>query len=89
MWSPGGHSGRLKEAQESNAYKVPRSVTKPKSDNPKWLVPTFTTFLVVGLLWILVYYIRAAQYPFEIGNINIFIGFAALLVAMGLATRWK
>ncbi len=78
-----------KKRNKSGAYKVPRNATKPKSDNPRWLVPTFTTLLIVGLLWILVYYISRGQYPFEIGNINIFIGFAMLLVAMGLLTRWK
>lgn len=78
-----------KKRNNSNAYKVPRSATKPKSDNPKWLVPTFSTLLVLGLLWILVYYISRGQYPLDIGNINIFIGFAMLLAAMGLLTRWK
>lgn len=78
-----------KKRNKSNAVKVPRSATKPQSENPKWLVPTFSTLLMVGLLWILVYYISRGTYPFEIGNINIFIGFAMLLAAMGLLTRWK
>lgn len=78
-----------KKRNNSNAYKVPRSATKPKSDNPKWLVPAFSSLLLVGLLWILVYYISRGQYPLEIGNVNIFIGFAMLLAAMGLLTRWK
>lgn len=78
-----------KKRNKSNAYKVPRSATKPPSENPKWLVPTFSSLLLVGLLWILVYYISRGQYPFDIGNYNIFIGFTLLLAAMGLLTRWK
>ena len=78
-----------KKRSKSNAYKVPRSATKPPSDNPKWLVPTFSTMLLLGLAWILVYYISRGVYPFEIGNYNIFIGFTMLLAAMGLLTRWK
>ena len=52
-------------------------------------MPTFSALLVVGVLWILVYYISRGQYPFDIGNINMFIGFGFLLVAMGLLTRWR
>lgn len=78
-----------KKRNKSNVYKVPRSATKAPSENPKWLVPAFSTLLLVGLSWILVYYISRGQYPLEIGNINIFIGFAILLAAMGLLTRWK
>ena len=78
-----------KKRNKSNAVKVPRSATKPQSENPKWLVPTFSTLLLLGLTWILVYYISRGQYPVEIGNANIFIGFAMLLAAMGLLTRWK
>lgn len=78
-----------KKRSKSNAYKVPRSATKRPSENPKWLVPTFSTLLLVGLSWILVYYISRGQYPVQIGNYNIFIGFAMLLAAMGLLTRWK
>lgn len=78
-----------KKRNKSNAVKVPRSATRPQSENPKWLVPTFSTLLLVGLTWILVYYISRGQYPVEIGNANIFIGFAMLLAAMGLLTRWK
>ncbi len=78
-----------KKREKSDAYKVPRRATKPPSENPKWLVPTFSALLVVGVLWILVYYISRGQYPFDIGNINMFIGFGFLLVAMGLLTRWR
>ncbi|HZJ39674.1 MAG TPA: cell division protein CrgA, partial [Demequina sp.] len=56
-----------KKRNKSNAVKVPRSATKPQSENPKWLVPTFSTLLLVGLTWILVYYISRGQYPVEIG----------------------
>lgn len=78
-----------KKRNKSNAVKVPRSATRPQSENPKWLVPTFSTLLLLGLTWILVYYISRGQYPVEIGNANIFIGFAMLLAAMSLLTRWK
>ena len=79
----------VSKKRNTEVYKVPRSATKPKSENPRWLVPTFSTLLVVGVAWILVYYISRAQFPLDIGQWNIVIGFSMLMVAMGLLTRWK
>ena len=74
---------------QPEVYKVPRKLAKPKSDNPKWLVPTATTLLVAGTLWIVTYYILGSDFPFHLGFWNIIIGFSAMLVGMGLLTRWK
>lgn len=79
----------VSKKRKTDPYKVSRSVTKSKTDNPKWLVPVMVTFLVVGPLWIVVYYVTGQQYPLDIGHWNIGIGFTMLLLAMGLATRWK
>lgn len=74
---------------QREVYKVPRNMTKKKSENPKWLVPTFSTLLVLGPVWIVVYYVSRAEYPLDIGNWNLVIGFAFLATAMVLLTRWK
>jgi len=79
----------VSKKRKVETYKVPRSVSKPKSDNPSWLVPVMSTFLVLGPLWIVVYYVSRSTYPLPIGQWNIGVGFTMLLVAMGLATRWK
>jgi hypothetical protein len=79
----------VSKKRKIETYKVPRSATKPQGNNPKWLVPVMSTFLVVGPLWIVVYYITGQRYPLDIGHWNIGIGFTFLLIAMGLATRWK
>jgi hypothetical protein len=48
---------------KTGAYKVPRKLTKPESNNPRWLVPTFSTLFVVGVLWILTAYVFSGRYP--------------------------
>lgn len=75
--------------RETKAYKVPRNLGKPKSENPKWLLPTIVTLLVLGPAWIITYYVTSAQYPLDIGNMNLIVGFVFLITAMGLLTRWK
>jgi hypothetical protein len=75
--------------RETKAYKVPRNLGKEKSENPKWLIPTIVTLLVIGPAWIIVYYVTTSAYPLPIGNMNLLVGFAFLIGAMGLLTRWK
>jgi len=75
--------------RELKAYKVPKDFGKPKSDNPKWLLPTIVTLLVVGPAWIITYYVTSGRYPLEIGHGNLLVGFGFLIASMVLLTRWK
>ncbi len=80
---------RTKKKSETQVYKVPRNFGKEKSENPKWLVPTAVAALVLGVVWIVVYYISQGRFPIEIGAINIGIGFVFMAGGMVLLTRWK
>lgn len=65
-------------------------VAEPKATNPAWLVPTALTLLILGPVWIVIYYISAGNYPIPgIGNSNMFIGFGILAASMVLFSRWK
>lgn len=75
--------------RETQAYKVPRNFGKAKSENPKWLVPTIVGLLILGLVWIITYYVSSGGWPLPIGNYNLMAGFVFLIVAMGLLTRWR
>ena len=70
------------------AYVPPRSARRD-SANPAWLVPAMATFLVGGVLWILVYYIWGPDIPLKIGNLNILVGFGLMGIGFMLTTRWK
>lgn len=79
-----------KKREKKQAYKVPRNVGKVATENPKWLLPTATTLLVLGPAWIVVYYISKGNYPVPgIHHWNIGIGFVFLMASMILFTRWK
>lgn len=79
----------VSKKRDKDVYKAPRNIGKPESENPKWLVPTALTLLIVGLAWIVVYYITAANWPLPIGNYNLLIGFVFLGGGMVVLTRWK
>ena len=58
--------------------------------SPRWLVPAMITFMIVGLLWVVVYYLTQTEYPIEsIGNYNMLIGFGLIAVGFAMSTRWR
>ena len=66
-----------------------------KLGNPGWLVPTMVTMFLIGLLWIVVFYLTSGgtspHIPVmkNLNNIeNILVGFGFIGVGFGLATRW-
>jgi len=63
-----------------------------KVGNPVWLAPAMVTMFILGLLWIVVFYLIGSQVPLmsDLGNrTNVLIGFALIGVGFALATRWK
>ncbi len=79
-----------KKRDTQKAFKAPRNLGKADSENPKWLLPTALTLLILGPVWIVVYYITRAGYPSpSIGDWNLGIGFAFMAAGMVLLTRWK
>jgi len=63
-----------------------------KFGNPGWLVPTMVTMFIVGLLWIVVFYLAGSSVPVmkNMSNLqNVLAGFGFIGVGFGLATRWR
>jgi hypothetical protein len=58
--------------------------------SPRWLVPLMIACFVLGLLWVVVFYISQRDYPIgAVGNWNMAIGFGLIIVGFVLSTRWK
>lgn len=63
--------------------------------NPVWFKPVMFGFMIVGLIWIITYYVTSAQFPLgaatplNLGNWNILIGFGIAMVGFMMTTRWK
>lgn len=58
----------------------------------KWLAPTMVTTLLIGLAWIVVFYLAGNDIGFmrSIGNLgNVAIGFGFIGVGFALSTRWR
>lgn len=70
-------------------YKPPRRAGKEKK-NPAWLMPTMVGCFLVGIAWILVYYVSQAKFPISsFGNGNLLVGFGLFIIGFLLLTRWR
>jgi len=75
------------------AYTPPPAKQGPGSKAPKrWVGPLMVGLFVVGLLWIVLYYILGRDHlPLlgGLGNWNLLIGFAFIIGGIFTATRWE
>jgi len=87
---------RGRKKKKSNSYRPNPGVqvAQPIQDqsNPAWLLPVMLGLMILGLAWIVVYYLTAGSYRLPIpglGNWNLVIGFASILAGFALTTRWR
>ena len=60
--------------------------------SPSWLAPTMVTLFVVGLAYLVVFYIAGSSIPVMkdlSALVNVGIGFALIMGGFFLATKWK
>jgi hypothetical protein len=75
--------------------KVEKSRNSEDALNPVWFKPVMFGFMIVGLFWIITYYVTSAQFPLgaatplNLSNWNILIGFGIAMVGFMMSTRWK
>lgn len=78
-----------KKAKKAAVEAKPKKVKAPSSR--RWVPPTFITVGLLGVAWLIVFYIAGTQIPFmtALGNWNILIGMGGMAAAFGIATLWK
>jgi hypothetical protein len=64
---------------------------KMAKPSPGWYPILMAVFLLIGLAYIVVYYMAAESIPFmnDLGSWNFAVGFGFLIVGLGLAVRWR
>src|SRR5699024_5982683 len=64
--------------------------TQTIKPNGRWFVPTMVTILLLGLAWLVVFYVSSGAYPVGAwGYWNLAVGFAILGVGLVMSTRWR
>ena len=84
---PGTQGRRARARTEARAQRGAKEAAPQPS--PPWLVPVAVTLLIVGLLYLVVFYISGAQLPLPIGDWNLAVGLGIILVGGVFLTNWR
>jgi predicted anti-sigma-YlaC factor YlaD len=59
--------------------------------SPRWYAVLMVALMLIGLLWIVVYYVAGDRIPFltSLGAWNFAIGFGAMVAGLIMSMRWR
>ncbi|HSZ46945.1 MAG TPA: cell division protein CrgA [Streptosporangiaceae bacterium] len=78
-----------KSRVRSKAVYTPPPRSSKAKVSPPWLVPTMLGSLIVGLVWIVIFYVSQQSLPIgPLGAWNLVVGFAFLVGGVVLSTKW-
>ena len=79
-----------KKVKEHHAHdEQVHAVEQLPGESPRWLAPVMVANFIIGLLWIVTYYINT-NYPIGgLRNWNMAIGFTFVAIGFSLATKWR
>ena len=63
----------------------------PDAPSGRWVPITGSALLIIGLLWIVVYYVAGADIPgvATLGNWNLVVGMGLIVAGFLVFTRWR
>ncbi len=87
------------KVRKKSVYTPPEGVLENRSaaqaraatPSPPWFVAVMIGLMLVGLLWIVVYYIAGDEIPFmvSLSAWNFAIGFGAMVGGLIMSMRWR
>ena len=90
---PAAKAAAKRAAAEQEARRRARAEAAP---NPTWWAPVFVTLLVLGLIWIVVFYFvnggtGGLDIPImtDLGQWNLVLGISLMAVGFAFATKWE
>ena len=77
--------------RKRTVYTPPPPKTARRKVSAPWVGPAIVVCLVVGLAWIVMYYLSNGSIPgiSSLGAWNLVIGFAFIITGVTLSTRWR
>ncbi|HEY4270358.1 MAG TPA: cell division protein CrgA [Galbitalea sp.] len=79
-------------ARSSNAKTVRSADARSgeQAPNPVWFKPLMFSFMIIGLAWIIVFYVSGSSAPIPaLANWNILVGFGIMFIGFLMTTRWR
>ncbi|MFA5607006.1 MAG: cell division protein CrgA [Leucobacter sp.] len=91
MAKPGKNLSKRKSSEVSTERET--SAARKDAPNPVWFKPVMFGFMLLGLIWIVLYYITSSSgldLPIPmLGQANIFVGFGLVLIGFLMTPWWK
>jgi hypothetical protein len=84
-----------KSATEKQKLKAQQASRRPKKikapASRRWVPPTFIAVGLLGVAWLITYYVAGSHIPLmdTLGNWNILIGMGGMAAAFAIATLWR
>jgi Cell division protein CrgA len=61
-----------------------------KKPSPVWVPAVAVAMIVIGIAWLVVYYLSSQAYPVESWSYwNLAIGFGCMVASLGILSRWR
>ena len=84
------------KVRKKSVYTPPSSTLQPGSaravaPSPRWYAPVMVGLMLLGLLWIVIYYVAESSIGFmaDLGPWNFAIGFGAMVAGLIMSMRWR
>jgi hypothetical protein len=86
------------KVRKKSVYTPPEGVLQSRTaqaraaqPSPRWYAPLMVTLMVLGLLWIVVFYVAQDKIPFmqTLSAWNFAIGFGAMVIGLVMSMRWR
>ncbi|WP_328537804.1 cell division protein CrgA [Streptomyces sp. NBC_00344] len=81
---------RIRKKADFTPPPVNKQATAIRLSNRSWVAPVMLAFFLIGLAWIVVFYVTEGDMPIKpFGNWNIVAGFGFIAAGFGVSTQWK
>lgn len=79
-----------KPRKKAPAASPSTAAAKTYKPNPIWFKPVMFGLMIVGLFWIITFYISEGRLPVQAwGSWNIVAGFGIAIIGFMMTTRWR
>lgn len=84
-----GNPAKRASARKQTKYQSGSSDTSVRP-NPRWFLPTMLGIIILGMLWLIVFYLSGGEFPVKVwGNWNLLAGFGIMVIGLAMSTRWR
>ena len=86
------------KVRKKSAYTPPEGALQSRSGqpralqpSPRWYAPLMVALMLLGLLWIVVFYVAGDRIPFMMAlhGWNFAVGFGAMVAGLVMSMRWR